>query len=180
MHSFNSKKFSPTQSSNSFSLFKIETNSFKKRLAPLIYSSSPKLFGIIFINCSGTRCTASISSRLTFLMFINSSFAFISLSKVIWMPSFFPFGLYVNRLRKVAKEFCAFHDVADIVHILLALRLVGHVHDEPCIAVVKVVLRRNCVADSFIRADRIANRLMPIWMTLFCCVSVLMASACVL
>jgi len=130
---------------------------------------------MIFINCSGTRCTASISSRLTFLMFINSSFAFISLSKVIWMPS-----LYVNRLRKVAKEFRAFHDVADIVHILLALRLVGHVHDEPCIAVVKVVLRRNCVADSFIRADRIANRLMPIWMTLFCCVSVLMASACVL
>lgn len=36
--------------------------------------------------------------------------------------------------------FGAFHGLADIVHVLLILRSIGHVHDETRVAAVDVVL----------------------------------------
>lgn len=52
------------------------------------------------------------------------------------MPSFFPLGEYINRLRKLP----AFHCLADVVHVLLVLRSLGHVHDEACVATIDIVL----------------------------------------
>lgn len=36
--------------------------------------------------------------------------------------------------------FGTFHRVAEIVHILLILRGIGHIHDEACMAAVDVIL----------------------------------------
>jgi len=44
------------------------------------------------INCGGMRKAASKSSRLMFLIELNSSFAATSLTGISWMPSFFPAG----------------------------------------------------------------------------------------
>ncbi|MNG33048.1 hypothetical protein D3C84_1192000 [compost metagenome] len=47
------------------------------------------------------RSIASWSSRLMFLMAPKSSLAATSLIGISWMPSFFPPGAYMNRLRKL-------------------------------------------------------------------------------
>ncbi|MNR26062.1 hypothetical protein D3C85_1432500 [compost metagenome] len=57
------------------------------------------------INCGGIRKAASMSSRLMFLIEPNSSFAATSLTGISWMPSFFPPGAYMNRLRKLPGPF---------------------------------------------------------------------------
>lgn len=80
----------------------------------LAFSTSPKpptLLGIIPIICGGTRCAAILSSRLTFLIFRNSSFAAISDSGIIWMQPFLPLGEYINRLRKLPGILALFMDL---------------------------------------------------------------------
>ncbi|AIT51731.1 hypothetical protein SEEN554_22605 [Salmonella enterica subsp. enterica serovar Newport str. CVM 21554] len=49
-----------------------------------------------------------MSSRLTFLMFKNSSLAATSESGMIWIPSFLPLGEYINRLRKLPGPLALF------------------------------------------------------------------------
>ncbi|CAJ7864540.1 Uncharacterised protein [Burkholderia pseudomallei] len=68
----------------------------------------PELLGTMPSNCGGTRCAASRSSRVTFLMLKNSSFAATSDTGMSWMPSFFPPGAYMNTLRKLPGPFAFF------------------------------------------------------------------------
>src|SRR5450830_135449 len=72
----------------------------KTRAAGSTAPKPPALFGRMPINWGGTRCAASWSSRVTLLMLKNSSLAATSDTGRIWMPSFLPFGAYMNRLRK--------------------------------------------------------------------------------
>lgn len=45
-----------------------------------------------------------------------------------------------KQVAEVARAFGAFHRIAEVVHILLVLRGIGHVHDEACMAAVNVIL----------------------------------------
>lgn len=106
----NRKISCPNQSFTSRILFCNGDSSFLTKTL-LAFSTSPKpptLLGIIPIICGGTRWAAIMSSRLTFLMFRNSSFAATSDSGMIWMPSFFPLGEYINRLRKLPGPLALF------------------------------------------------------------------------
>ena len=45
-----------------------------------------------------------------------------------------------KQVAEVARTFGAFHCVAEVVHVLLVLRCIGHVHDEACMTAVNVIL----------------------------------------
>ena len=55
------------------------------------------------------------------------------------MPSFFPLGEYINRLRKLPGPLALFM-AADVVHVLPVLRRISHVHDETSVTAVDVIL----------------------------------------
>lgn len=69
--------------------------SFSKKMSLAVSTSpkSPSFSGIIPIICGGTRYAASMSSRVKFLMFMNSSLAATSAIGMIGIPSFFQLAI---------------------------------------------------------------------------------------
>ncbi len=55
-------------------------------------------------------------------------------------PVIFFVGRVHKQVTEIARSFGAFHRLADVVHVLLILRVVRHVHGEPCMAAVDVIL----------------------------------------
>lgn len=55
-------------------------------------------------------------------------------------PVFFAIGRVHKKVAEVSWALGAFHGLADIVHVLLILRGVGHVHDKARMAAVDVIL----------------------------------------
>lgn len=52
----------------------------------------------------------------------------------------FPVRAVHKQVAEVARALCALHGAADVVHVLLTLRWIGHVHDEARMAAVEVIL----------------------------------------
>lgn len=46
-------------------------------------------------------------------------------------PVIFPVRRVHKQIAEVARSFGAFHGLADVIHVLLILRGVRHLHDEP-------------------------------------------------
>lgn len=68
---------------------------------------------LIAINCGGTRCAASCSSRVTLLMSKDSPLASTSDTDRIWTPPFLPFGAHMSRLWTLPAPCCrAWHSLS--------------------------------------------------------------------
>lgn len=55
-------------------------------------------------------------------------------------PVFFAVGRVHEQVAEVTRALGTFHGLADVVHVLLILRSVGHVHDKARMAAVDVIL----------------------------------------